>query len=110
MGLFANLAAVRKARSDVDTARKQTVEPAAALIARGYENPLTVVGTAAGVGFLLSGVKLNPLAVPGVSGLVASGSADIIGRIVSIATGSFLGEMATGAADAGAAHAAEEPV
>ncbi len=55
---------------------------------------------AAGSGFLLSKVRLNPLAVPGVTGVVAAGSADLIGKIVSIAAGSFLGEMAGDAADA----------
>lgn len=99
MGIFRNIAKVTEARARVVVARKQTVEPAAALIARGYENPLTVLGIAAGGGVLLSKVKLNPLAVPGVSGLVAGGTADIIGKVVSMAAGSFLGEMVTGLAD-----------
>jgi hypothetical protein len=99
MGIFSNIAKVTQARARVVVARKETVEPAAALIARGYENPLTVLGIAAGSGFFLSNIKINPLAVPGVSGLVASGTADIVGKVVSMAAGSFLGELATGFAD-----------
>ncbi|QWT19441.1 hypothetical protein KPL74_17050 [Bacillus sp. NP157] len=100
MGIFSSLAKVTAARAQVVAARAETVEPAAALIARGYEHPLTVVGMSAGAGFLLSNIKINPLAVPGVSSLVAGGTADIVGKIVSIAAGSFLGEMAGDAADA----------
>lgn len=99
MGIFNSMAKVTEARARVAAARVQTVEPAAALIARGYEHPLTVLGIAAGSGFLLSNIKVNPLAVPGVSGIVAGGTADLIGKIVSIAAGSFLGDLARGAAD-----------
>ena len=100
MGIFSSMAKVTEARARVIAARAETVEPAAALIARGYEHPLTVLGLAAGSGFLLSSVKVNPLGVPGVSNLVAGGTADIVGKIVSIPAGSFLGEMASDAADA----------
>lgn len=99
MGIFNSMAKVTKARAEVALARQQTVEPAAALIARGYEYPLTVLGIAAGSGVLLSSVKINPLAVPGVTSLVASGTADIIGKVISMAAGSFLGDLAGGAAD-----------
>jgi hypothetical protein len=99
MGIFNSMAKVTKARAEVALARQQTVEPAAALIARGYEYPLTVLGIAAGSGVLLSSVKINPLAVPGVSSLVAGGTADIIGKVISLAAGSFLGDLAGGAAD-----------
>jgi hypothetical protein len=99
MGIFNSMAKVTKARAEVALARQQTVEPAAALIARGYEYPLTVLGIAAGSGVLLSSVKINPLAVPGVSSLVAGGTADIIGKVISMAAGSFLGDLAGGAAD-----------
>ena len=99
MGIFSSMARVTKARAEVALARQQTVEPAAALIARGYEYPLTVLGIAAGSGVLLSSVKINPLAVPGVSGLVAGGTADIISKVISMAAGSFLGDLAGGAAD-----------
>ena len=99
MGIFSSMARVTKARAEVALARQQTVEPAAALIARGYEYPLTVLGIAAGSGVLLSSVKINPLAVPGVSGLVAGGTAEIISKVISMAAGSFLGDLAGGAAD-----------
>lgn len=105
MGIFRNIAKVTEARARVVVARKETVEPAAALIARGYENPLTVLGMAAGGGFLLSNVKLNPLAVPGVSGLVAGGTADIVGRLVSSVAGGFLGDLAGGMEDSEPADA-----
>ncbi|MDR6937408.1 hypothetical protein [Luteibacter sp. 3190] len=99
MGIFRSIANVTEARARVVAAREETVRPAAALIARGYEHPLTVVGVAAGAGFLLSNVKLNPLAVPGVSGIVAGGAADLIARGLSIAAGSFLGDLAGSATD-----------
>ncbi|SEW24891.1 hypothetical protein [Luteibacter sp. 329MFSha] len=99
MGIFRSIANVNEARARVVAAREETVRPAAALIARGYEHPLTVVGVAAGAGFLLSNVKLNPLAVPGVSGIVAGGAADLIARGLSIAAGSFLGDLAGAATD-----------
>jgi hypothetical protein len=102
MGIFNNMARVTKARAEVAVAREKTVEPAAALIARGYEYPLTVLGLAAGSGVLLSSIKVNPLAIPGVSGLVAGGTADIIGKVISMAAGSFLGDFAGNAADAAA--------
>ncbi|NII55542.1 hypothetical protein [Luteibacter sp. SG786] len=99
MSIFKSMAKVTAARARVMAAREETVRPAAALIARGYEHPLTVVGLAAGSGFLLSNIKLNPLAVPGMSGVVAGGVADLIARGVSVAAGSFLGEFASDAAD-----------
>lgn len=99
MGIFSSMAKVNAARARVAVAREETVRPAAALIARGYEHPLTVMGVAAGTGFLLSNVKLNPMAVPGVSGLVAGGVADLIARAASIAAGTFLGDLAGGVAD-----------
>ncbi|MGN6093386.1 hypothetical protein HBF26_07645 [Luteibacter jiangsuensis] len=99
MSVFKSMAKVTAARARVMAAREETVRPAAALIARGYEHPLTVVGLAAGTGFLLSNVKLNPLAVPGMSGVVAGGVADLIARGVSVAAGSFLGDLASDAAD-----------
>lgn len=99
MGIFSSIGKVTAARAEVVAARAETVRPAASLIARGYEHPLTVVAVAAGSGFLLSNVKLNPLAVPGVSGIVAGGTADLIARVVSMAAGSFLGDMASEAAD-----------
>lgn len=99
MSIFKSMAKVTAARARVEAAREETVRPAAALIARGYEHPLTVVGLAAGTGFLLSNIKLNPLAVPGMSGVVAGGVADLIARGVSVAAGSFLGDLASDAAD-----------
>lgn len=106
MGIFNSMAKVTEARARVAAARIQTVEPAAALIARGYEHPLTVLGIAAGSGFLLSNIKVNPLAVPGVGSIVAGGTADLIGKIVSIAAGSFLGGLASDAADVAEAEEA----
>jgi len=105
MGIFSNMAKVAEARAKVVAAREETVAPAASLIARGYEHPLTVVGLAAGSGFVLGTAKVNPLAVPGVSGLVAGGSADIVGKLISMAAGSLLGDFAGDAADV----AAESP-
>ncbi|SFW70087.1 MULTISPECIES: hypothetical protein [Luteibacter] len=100
MGIFSSMAKVRAAQLRVAVAREETVRPAAALIARGYEHPLTVLGVAAGSGFLLSNIKLNPMAVPGVSGLVAGGVADLVARAASIAAGTFFGDLAGNAADA----------
>ncbi|MBB3226572.1 hypothetical protein FHW69_001162 [Luteibacter sp. Sphag1AF] len=89
MGILSNMAAVTEARARMAVARVETTEPAAALVAKGYEHPLTVMGMAAGVGFFLSNVKMNPLAVPGVSTLVAGGASDLVGQLVSLAAGSL---------------------
>jgi hypothetical protein len=99
MGIFASMGKVTAAKARVKIARTEVVDPAAALIARGYEHPLSVLGVAAGAGFLLSNIKINPLAVPGVSGAVAGGTADIVGQIVSVAAGSLFGNMNNSDAD-----------
>lgn len=100
MGIFSSMAKVTEARARVVVAREEAVAPAAALIARGYEHPLTVLGLAAGSGFLLSNVNINPLSVPGVSSLVAGGGADLVGKVISIAASSILGDFAGDGADA----------
>src|ERR1700750_563538 len=99
MGILQSMAKVTEARARVAVARVETVAAAAGLIARGYEHPLTVLGIAAGSGFLLSKVNISPFSVPGVSSVLAGGSADLIGKIVSIAAGHFLGDLASGAVE-----------
>ncbi|MDF3983014.1 hypothetical protein P3W24_15685 [Luteibacter sp. PPL201] len=108
MGIFSSMAKVTKARAEVVLAREETVAPAASLIARGYEHPLTVVSVAAGAGFLLGTTRMNPLAVPGVSGLVAGGSADIVSRIISTVAGGLIGDLVGGGGDGDADDAAAD--
>jgi hypothetical protein len=90
MKIMRDIAAVKAAKARMAVARVETTEPAASLIARGYENPLTVMGMAAGAGFLLSQTKINPMGVPGVSSLLAGGVAEVVGKVAMMAAGSFM--------------------
>jgi hypothetical protein len=78
MNLFAQLAKVRAARSEMALARLEMSVPAAALFERGKENPLTTVGAAAGAGFVLGTLNVHPLRVPGMSSLLGGGLAEIM--------------------------------
>lgn len=78
MNLFAHLAKVRAARSDMALARMEVSAQAAALFERGKQNPLTTVGAAAGAGFVLGTLNVHPLRVPGVSSLLGGGLAEIM--------------------------------
>ena len=65
MSLFKQLEKVRVARERVAHHRGEMTVPAAALLERGYQHPLTTMGAAAGAGFVLGSLGVGPLRVPG---------------------------------------------
>jgi hypothetical protein len=91
MSVFAKLAAVRKAQAEVVLARGAVAVPASSLVARGYENPLTVVSVASGAGFVLGLLNVHPLRVPGLVSLVTGGAAELAGKAAMMAAGNFMG-------------------
>jgi hypothetical protein len=90
MKIMRNIAAVKTAQARMAIARVEATEPAAALISKGYEHPLTVMGMAAGAGFLLSQVDISPARVPGVSSVLAGGIAEVVGKVVMMAAGGLM--------------------
>lgn len=80
MSLIKHLRSVRTARHRVQEARHELAVPAHALLSRGYENPLTTVGMAAGAGFVLGQLNVHPLRVPGLGALLGGTAAEIVGQ------------------------------
>lgn len=78
MKVFKQLARVRMAQSRMALARQQVGRPAGALLARGREYPLTTVGMAAGAGFALGSVNVQPLRVPGLASVLGGGVAEAV--------------------------------
>lgn len=78
MSVFKQVARVRMARSRMAAARHQLGQPAGALLARGREYPLTTVGLAAGTGFALGSLNVQPLRVPGMASLLSGGVAEAV--------------------------------
>lgn len=78
MSLFSQLAKVGAARAEMTLARGAVTIPATALFERGKRNPLTTVGSAAGIGFVLGTLNVHPLRVPGMSSLLGGGLAEIM--------------------------------
>jgi hypothetical protein len=78
MGLFRQLAKVEQARRRVARHRSEMAVPAAALLERGQQHPLTAVGAAAGAGFVLGSLGVGPLRVPGLLTAVTTGAAEIV--------------------------------
>lgn len=60
--------------------------PAAALLARGRDNPLTSVSLAAGIGVALGAADVHPLRVPGVRALLSGGVAELVTKGVRLFT------------------------
>ena len=78
MSVFRQVTRVRQARARVAAARHELGTPAAALLARGREYPLTTVGVAAGAGFALGTLNVQPLRVPGLIPLLSGGVAEAV--------------------------------
>lgn len=79
MMIFRRLASVRAAQIQATLARQGLNTPAAALLTRGRGHPLTTVGAAAGTGFVLGSLNMNPLRVPGLGALFGGGLAEAVG-------------------------------
>ncbi len=78
MSIFSRVSQVRRARLRAQAARHAVRRPASKLLARERENPLTTVGAAAGVGFVLGTFNVHPLRVPGLSSLLSGGLAEAV--------------------------------
>lgn len=78
MSIFSTAAKVTAAATRARKAREAVGLPAAALMKRGREYPLTMVGSAAGTGFVLGTLNVHPLRVPGVGALVSGGLAEAV--------------------------------
>ena len=106
MSVFDRVAKVRAAQLRMRTARHALTTPAAALLVRGRAHPLTMVGSAAGAGFVLGSLGVHPLRVPGLGPLLGGGVAEVVAHGVRLIA--ELGAMprATAAADAGSGESA----
>lgn len=103
MSLLKQKARVQAARLRVRAARHELGTPAAALLARGREYPLTTVGTAAGAGFVLGSLNVQPLRIPGLASLLGGGLAEAVAhgaRLIAELGVMGLGPAAAGKADA----------
>ncbi|OOG48699.1 DUF883 C-terminal domain-containing protein [Rhodanobacter sp. C01] len=78
MNVFDHLARVQMAQLRMSAARQDVSTPAAALLTRGHQHPLTTVGVAAGAGFVLGSLNVHPLRVPGLGPLVGGGLAEVV--------------------------------
>ena len=78
MKVLDQLTKVRMAQLRMSAARQELSTPAAALLARGHQHPLTTVGVAAGAGFVLGSLNVHPLRVPGLGPLLSGGLADAV--------------------------------
>ena len=90
MNVFKNIAAVRLAQAEVRASREAVAAPAAALYAKGYEHPLTIVSAATGVGVVLGMLDIHPLRVPGLVSVLSGGATELASRAVMLAAGSFM--------------------
>ena len=73
MSIFSSAAKVTAAATLAREARQSVGVPAAALMNRGRQYPLTMVGSAAGAGLVLGTLNIHPLRVPGMGALVSGG-------------------------------------
>jgi hypothetical protein len=100
MSMFDRVAKVRAAQLRMRTARHALTTPAAALLVRGRAHPLTMVGSAAGAGFVLGSLGVHPLRVPGLGPLLGGGVAEVVAHGVRLIA--ELGAMPRAAAAADA--------
>ncbi|WP_254058531.1 hypothetical protein [Dyella sp. S184] len=78
MKVLDQLTRVRMAQLRMSAARQELSTPAAALLARSHQHPLTTVGAAAGAGFVLGSLNVHPLRVPGLGPLLGGGLAEAV--------------------------------
>lgn len=84
MSVFDRVAKVHAAQLRMRTARHALTTPAAALLVRGRAHPLTMVGSAAGAGFVLGSLGVHPLRVPGLGPLLGGGVAEVVAHGVRL--------------------------
>ena len=78
MSMFGQHARVVAAQRRMHEAREAVALPASALLARGERHPWAILGVAAGAGFVMGRMKMQPLRLPGMGSL--------LGALVSEAT------------------------
>lgn len=104
MSVMKQVAKVKQAQLRMSVVRHELSTPAAALLARGREYPLTTVGAAAGAGFVLGSLNVHPLRVPGLGSLLGGGLAEAVAygtRLVAeLGVGGFDGRGSDARADA----------
>jgi hypothetical protein len=91
MSMFGEHARVVAAQRRMREARRAVAAPASALLARGERHPWVILGVAAGAGFVMGRMKVQPLRVPGLG-------SSLVGALVSEATAigaSFLAAHST---------------
>jgi hypothetical protein len=84
MSLFRQIDKVRAAQARVAAHRAELATPAAALLVRGQQHPLLMLGAAGGAGFVLGSLDASPLRVPGLGMLLRSGLADVVAQGVRL--------------------------
>ena len=100
MSMFDRVAKVQAAQLRMRTARHALTTPAAALLVRGRAHPLTMVGAAAGAGFVLGSLGVHPLRVPGLGPLLGGGVVEMAAHGVRLITELGAIPRAAAAADA----------
>lgn len=78
MSIFRSVAEVNAAATRARLARNAVGVSASALMVRGREYPLTMVGAAAGAGLVLGKLNVHPLRVPGLGALLSGGVAEAV--------------------------------
>lgn len=101
MNVFDQLARVRVAQLRMSAARQDLSTPAAALLTRGRQHPLTTVGVAAGAGFALGSLNVHPLRVPGLGSLFGGGLAEVVAHGTRLLTELGIAHFAAGGHRAG---------
>ncbi len=94
MSLLKQIGKVRVAQARVAAHRAELAVPAAALLVRGQQHPLLVLGAAGGAGFVLGSLDASPLRIPGLGALLRGGVADLVAQGVRLFAelGAELGE------------------
>nr|WP_225578471.1 hypothetical protein [Rhodanobacter sp. 7MK24] len=92
--MFRQLDKVRAAQARVAAHRTELAAPAAALLARGQEHPLLMLGAAGGAGFVLGTLDASPLRIPGLDSLLRGGLAEAVAQGVRL-----VAELGANAAD-----------
>ncbi|TBR35821.1 MULTISPECIES: hypothetical protein [Dyella] len=84
MSVFKQVNRVREAQARVVLAREAVAEPATALLDRARGRPLTTVGVATGLGFVLGQLGVHPLRVPGLGALLSGSAAELVTQAVHL--------------------------
>ena len=84
MKLIRQIGKVRAAQARVAAHRAELAVPAEALLVRGQQHPLLVLGVAGGAGFVLGGLDVHPLRMPGLGPLLRGGLAEAVAQGVRL--------------------------